>query len=383
MTRFAKGSVVVSLAAIALSLCGCGNKANVFPVQVMRDAIKAETPAFIQLSDVQVEPVIGPDGRGKVNFKVEFSAKEDLYKVDRKVGGDPPITLLKLVRRSGDKAVGYGVADVSRIVDLWKIESVTMQSGSPEFGFPLNTFGPGHYAADSNGAKEAIQLQADNAKAAEQKKKDALAEQERKEAELRAEQAQREKEAQARIAKLNEEAAQRQKEERLRQEQRRLEQEKEHQLAQERHQQELQGQRQKLLQATSPGAKYSGTISNNQGQQESILMQVKSRNDSSIQVVFSSPNGRAKRTFEGEIVFEPRAEIRLKSTDDVSPLPNGPKRFERGSSGYFYFGKTYAANIRLTLTLTDEGTIEGTGNLYKVTLSHSTALASAAKVGRE
>jgi hypothetical protein len=61
-----------------------------------------------------------------------------------------------------------------------------MQSGSPEFGFPLNTFGPNHYAADSKEAKEAIQLQADNAKAAEQKEKDALAEQERKEAELRA-----------------------------------------------------------------------------------------------------------------------------------------------------------------------------------------------------
>ncbi|HQK63746.1 MAG TPA: hypothetical protein PLF16_01195 [Candidatus Staskawiczbacteria bacterium] len=371
--KFAKSLSVVCLAAIVIaSLCGCGSKTNVFPVQVMKDAIKAETPAFIQLSDVQVEPVIGPDGKGKVNFKVEFAAKEDLYKVDRKVEGDPPFTLLKLVRRSGDKAVGYGVADVSRIVDLWKVESVTMQSGSPEFGFPLGTFGPDHYAADSKEAKEALKLQADNARAAEQKKKDALAEQERQA-----------EEAKAKIAKLQEEEAQRQKQERLRQEQRRLEQEKERQLAQERHQQELQEQRQKLLQATSPGAKYSGTISNNQGQQESILMQVKSRNDSSIQVVFSSPNGRAKRIFEGEIVFEPKAEIRLKSTDDVSPPPNAPRRFERGSSGYFYFGKTYAANIRFTLTLTDEGTIEGTGNLYKVSLSKSTTLASVAKVGHE
>jgi len=310
--RLAKSlSVVCFVAIVVVTICGCGDKTNVFPVKVMEDAIKAETPAFIQLSDVQVEPVIGSDGKGKVNFKVEFSAKEDLFKVDRKVEGDPTITLLKLVRRSGDKAVGYGVADVSRIIDLWKVESVTMQSGSPEFGFPLGTFGPDHYATDSKEAKEALLLQAKNARLAEQKKKDALAEQERKEAELRAEQAQREKEAQAQIAKLNEEAAQRQREERLRQEQKRLEQEKERQLAQQQRQQELESQRQKLLQATSPGVKYSGTISNNQGQQESILMQVKSRNDSSIQVIFSSPNGRAKRTFEGDIVFEPKLEIRL------------------------------------------------------------------------
>ena len=114
-------------------------------------------------------------------------------------------------------------------------------------------------------------------------------------------------------------------------------------------------------------------------------MQVKSRNNSSIQVIFSSPsNSRAKRTFEGEIVFEPKAEIRLKSTDDVYPPPNAPRRFERGSSGYFYFGKTYAANIRFTLTLTDEGAIEGTGNLYKVSLSQNAAvLVSATKVSRE
>jgi hypothetical protein len=382
--KFAKSLSVLCLVAVILApICGCGSKTNVFPVKAMEDAIKAETPAFIQLGDVQVEPVIGPDGRGKVNFKVEFSAREDLYKVDRKVEGDPPVTLLKLVRRSGDKAAGYGVADVSRIVDLWKVESVTMQSGSPEFGFPLNTFGPNHYAADSKEAKEAIQLQADNAKAAEQKEKDALAEQERKEAELRAQQAQREKETQARIAKLNEEAAQRQREEQLRQEQKRLEQEKERQIAQQQHQKELEDQHQKLLEATAPGVKYSGTISNNQGQQESILMQVKSRSDSSIQVIFSSPNGRARRIFEGDIVFAPKAEIRLKSTDDVSPPPNGPKRFERGSSGYFYFGKTYAASIRFTLTLTDEGNIEGSGNLYKVSLSQRTTLASAAKVSRD
>jgi len=376
--KIAKSLFVVCLVAIVVApLCGCGTKANVFPKEVMENAIKAETPAFIQLSDVQVEPVIGSDGKGKVNFKVEFSAKEDLYKVDRKVEGDPSITLLKLVRRSGDKAVGYGVADVSRIVDLWKIESVTMQSGSPEFGFPLGTFGPNHYVNDSKEAKEALQLQIDNAKATELAAK-------QKEEQTLAEQQQREKEARARIAKLQEEEAQRQKEERLRQEQRHLEQEKERQVAQQHHQQELAKQRQKLLSATAPGVKYSGIISNNMGQQESILMQIKSRNDSSIQVVFSSPsNARAKRTFEGELVFEPKAEIRLKSTDDVSPPPNAPRRFERGSSGYFYFGKTYAANIRLTLTLTDEGAIEGTGNFYKVSLNQGTTLASATRVNRE
>ena len=48
--KFAKSLSVLCLVALVLMpVCGCGSKTNVFPIKAMEDAIKAETPAFIQL----------------------------------------------------------------------------------------------------------------------------------------------------------------------------------------------------------------------------------------------------------------------------------------------------------------------------------------------
>ncbi|MEN6492773.1 MAG: hypothetical protein ABFD16_00660 [Thermoguttaceae bacterium] len=347
---------------------GC-NRASVFPREALETALRGKIPAYVSIGEMEVEATVDANGRGQANFKVALAPKEDLYVIDRKVDGTPVVTLLRLSQRAGEKSCVYGVAEVSKIVDHWIVDNVRVQSGMQRFGDPIGSFGAEHYVAGSQEADRALKLQADNAKAEERKRKQELAEQARRDAELREERERQEREAREKIAKLREEEKARQRESELREERRQIEEAKKREAAREE-------KRQKVLLATAPGVKYSGTISNQFDQREKISMQFKDRNSSDVEVLFFSPaDRRKKRIFKGQIVFNPKPEIRLESTADVYPNPNAPRKDEAGASDYFYFHHFYSnhgGEIQIVLEVTETGGLQGGGGKYSLSLERET-----------
>jgi TPR repeat protein len=282
--------VLPVLLVVAFALTGCGKFTQKSPPkQQVRDAVAAVLPPFLSLDSIELEPIsTGPESV-KVNFKAIVAPKEDLYQVDREVEGTPKVTLLKVVQAAGTKVSLYGFIEATHTVDRWTL-GLPHFEGDNNSGEPRSTFPAQAYVSGSNEAKAAL----------EQQERNRIAQGESR---ARAEKALKDRQEQARIA--FEEQQKREAE------QRKVEEEK---------------IRQKLMQATVPGTRYVGTISDERSRQR-IWLVFTEQNGFLIRAKASNPDDAdEKRTFTGEIVLDtkPRGDNRTAHQIRMSPADGGP-----------------------------------------------------------
>jgi len=319
---------------LALVSVGCTKSSKTAPPKdQIREAVSAALPPFLAVETIETEPISTSPETVKVNFKLVVSPKEDLYIVDRRIPGDPSITLLKAVQQKGVKTTTYGFLQARRTMDAWSVDAPQIPTGLQQFGSPRGAFDALAHVAGSPEAEGAIQQQAANAAAAEREQK-AIAE--RNEQSRKAFQEQREKEEQA--------------------------------------------ARQKLLQATAPGVSYVGTIAY-QNQRQRIRLIFTEQKGFLVRAEANNPDKPSERqTFSGELIFNPQPSRRSNDEKPYS-IVLSPTAKQNEVSGRWEF---YEQEGSLKLNLTDNG-LEGEADIrydYTVRLQKEANAASGANTDK-
>lgn len=295
---------------LAATFAGCGeNTKQAPPKQQVQDAVRAAMPPFISLYSLEMEPISTGTDAAKVNFKAVVTPREDLYRLDRKVNGNPTVTLLKVVQTAGSKATVYGTIEAQRNMDKWTLKTPELQSGYEQFGRPKGSFDAQSFALGSAEANDALKQQAVNA----------------------------EQEAKDRKALLEK-------------------QEKLEQDFQSKRQQDQQANKRALLEATAPGRRYVGSIAWRQERQRLRLV-FSEQKGFLLQAEASNPDKPSeKQTFAGELNFDPRPDENSRVTYSIllSPI-----RAQTAVSGRWEF---YQREGSLSLNTTDSG-LEGEANI--------------------
>ena len=129
-----------ALAIVLMAICvltGCGRNTHLAPPkQQVRDAVAGELPPFLSLVSFEQEPIATGPESGKVNFKANIEADEDLYRVESDVDDPSKVTLLKLVHAKGSQSMLYGLLEAHRFMDQWTLETPQFQKRLVLFGKP-------------------------------------------------------------------------------------------------------------------------------------------------------------------------------------------------------------------------------------------------------
>lgn len=157
------------------------------------DAIRLTLPGFLQLDQVETDPIAVEPGKVTVKFKATLSPKEDLYLIDRE-NSPSGLELLKVSEKAGTKTTLYGSVDAERAVDHWTFAQPQFDNTAGKFaGKPRASYGADVYVAGSPEATQEIARREATAKrqreaaaevaAKRQTEADALAEKKRQETE--------------------------------------------------------------------------------------------------------------------------------------------------------------------------------------------------------
>lgn len=289
MNRF----VLPALSATLLLAAGCAKAPkNEPPAGKVEQAVKATLPPFLTLESLKTEPVpVGPE-KIKVNFSAALSPKEDLFIADGELEGDSEIVLLRPVMKTGTRANAYGYVIARRMMEDWQIEHVEVVSGKEQFGGPRGAFGPQAVVAGSPEAEAALQR-----------------------------------------VKAKLEEGRRQKEEQER------ENERARQEMEARRHQEIEALKERLLQATTPGTRYIGFLTNYYGQHQPLRLEFTERNGFMVKAVAVNPqNPSHSQSFHGQLAAKPDEEDRSKENKKFYPIwlsPVSPQEFMAGRWDFY------------------------------------------------
>ena len=262
---------------LALFLGGCTPRQKNAPsTEQVRDAVSAALPPFLSITDCETESLVTGAEAVQVNFKATVTPKETLYAADRTLPGDPSIMLIKPVQAAGTKKTLYGSLQARRVVDRWTLDTPEFtDDGAAHLGNPRGSFADRSYVTGSPEAAQAIRELNAHAEQLDRERKD-----------------REEKERQARQAQADE------------------------------HQRQEQAARDKLLQATAPGTRYLGTITNpSSARSQRLRLTFGAQNGLGIQVEASNPDRPAdRRTFLGEVVLAPQRNDAFTAAQHAYPI---------------------------------------------------------------
>lgn len=300
-------------------LSGCSeNTKKAPPKEQIQDSIRNSLPAFLTVENISTEAISTGDESVKVNFKASIIPKETLYELERKINGTPPIILLHLTQAAGMKATIYGSLEARRMIDKWSLSLFEIQSGVEQFGRPKGSFGAQAFVTGSPEADAAIKLQSTNAEQEERARK-AMIEKQEKERQAMAER-----------------------------------QEKERQDLEEQRKREEQAAKQKLLDATTAGTSYLGTIAY-EGQRQRVRLIFTEQNNFLLHAEATNPDKAGEgQAFTGEFVINPQRDENSKFAIAYSILFSATGK-QTPAEGRWEF---YEQEGRMGLNVTDSG-IEG------------------------